>query len=269
MQFARSIAGLTAAAVLAAAVPTFADSDAQVTIVLKSGAKYRGDLVEEVPNDHVTIKLATGEVKRFAWDEIVRDAPAPAPPPVAPVAPVPPPPPAGPMVHITRATPDVAVERMVGHSEGWVYGGAYAGPHSAKHYTLMCNAPCDRVLPSGDGYRVTGRSIGTTKPFVLSGTGTTNIDIDPGDKTARSIALGFAAGFLVVGSGVALYAGFGLDSEDKKTRTILGGVAVSVLVLSVVGFVVAAKNGQSVLVDGKKVSQRSGSFRLTAEGVTF
>jgi hypothetical protein len=45
-------------------------------IQLANGARYRGDLVEKLPGDHVTIRLATGEVKRFGWDEIREQPPA-------------------------------------------------------------------------------------------------------------------------------------------------------------------------------------------------
>src|SRR5688572_11205712 len=44
--------------------------DADTLIVLRDGSRFRGELVEEIPNDHLTIKLATGEVKRFAWADI-------------------------------------------------------------------------------------------------------------------------------------------------------------------------------------------------------
>jgi len=57
------VLGLTAAAARAA-------GPAQRYVVLKDGSIFQGDLVESVPNDHVTIKLATGETRRFAWSDI-------------------------------------------------------------------------------------------------------------------------------------------------------------------------------------------------------
>ena len=39
-------------------------------VTLSDGALYRGELIELVPNDHITIRLATGEVKRFEWATI-------------------------------------------------------------------------------------------------------------------------------------------------------------------------------------------------------
>ena len=39
---------------------------------LPNGSIYRGELVELVPDDHITIRLATGAVKRFDWASITR-----------------------------------------------------------------------------------------------------------------------------------------------------------------------------------------------------
>jgi hypothetical protein len=47
-----------------------ADSPRTEWVVLKSGAVYQGELVEKVPGDHLTLKLATGEIKNFGWNEL-------------------------------------------------------------------------------------------------------------------------------------------------------------------------------------------------------
>ncbi len=62
-------------------------------VVLHDGSTYQGELVEKVVPDHVTIKLATGEVRRFAWADIASTqelggaaagSPSPSPSPLAP-----------------------------------------------------------------------------------------------------------------------------------------------------------------------------------------
>lgn len=40
------------------------------TVRLANGSAFEGELVEKIPGDHVTIKLATGEVRRFDWSEL-------------------------------------------------------------------------------------------------------------------------------------------------------------------------------------------------------
>jgi hypothetical protein len=54
-----------------------ADAPPEDTVTLHSGAIYAGQIGEKVPGDHETLKLATGEIKRFAWADI---APAQPPP---------------------------------------------------------------------------------------------------------------------------------------------------------------------------------------------
>ncbi len=58
-----------AVALSSASLPAWSD-DGHLTVLLKSGASYRGELVERVPGDHLTLKLATGEVKTFKWAEL-------------------------------------------------------------------------------------------------------------------------------------------------------------------------------------------------------
>jgi hypothetical protein len=50
------------------------------TVRTKNGAVYHGELVESVPTDHVTLKLATGAIKRIDQADIVDglDEPPPA-----------------------------------------------------------------------------------------------------------------------------------------------------------------------------------------------
>ena len=39
-------------------------------VTLVDGSTYQGELVEKVPGDHVTLQLATGEIKRFEWSQL-------------------------------------------------------------------------------------------------------------------------------------------------------------------------------------------------------
>jgi hypothetical protein len=77
-------------AVLVVLAPLTAWADTE-TVHLANGSVYSGDLVEKIPGDHVTIKLATGDVKRFEWSDIVPKTPAvqPSAPSLAVAAPPP------------------------------------------------------------------------------------------------------------------------------------------------------------------------------------
>lgn len=113
---ARSLAlGLVCLFLIAAAsaqaaerrAPDVANSTERI-IDLTDGSLYRGELLEYVPKDHVTLRLSSGEVRRFPWAQIKRVAlvastgqlvplprrerPAVTVAPVEPAAPLPPPP---------------------------------------------------------------------------------------------------------------------------------------------------------------------------------
>jgi hypothetical protein len=127
----------------------------QDSVTLKNGAIYSGEIVEKVPGDHETLKLATGEVKRIEWADIVPSAPpAPPPPPVA--APTPAAPPAK-QVRVRLDADNVNTqleayggEALVADGNGRVYEEEEGIP--------VCTAPCDKSL-AGGRYRVNGPGI--------------------------------------------------------------------------------------------------------------
>lgn len=74
------------------------EESAERVVSTADGSSYRGELLEYVPRDHITLRLATGQIKRFEWSQVRRVAvigsarpssggvspqpvPAPAPPP--------------------------------------------------------------------------------------------------------------------------------------------------------------------------------------------
>jgi hypothetical protein len=69
----QALAFATAAFVIAPS----AEAQTLETVTLKNGDIYEGELVERVLDDHVTIRLATGEIRRFAWADIASSDPAP------------------------------------------------------------------------------------------------------------------------------------------------------------------------------------------------
>lgn len=270
-----------------------AKDDGGVTIVLKSGAKYRGTLVEEVPGDHVTIQLATGEVKRFEWADVVHKAPKPSagtadeepedddtpePPKSKPkTSPAPEPDePGGPYVHITTKTEGVVLERLTGQSD--VDGGGL----SVSHWRIACRAPCDTEVRAGDGYRLSGKGLRSTKTFSLEGSGSVKIDAQLGSKGAfyAGVAIGATgAGLGAVSLLIASTArpteickgGFSSSCEQdtslKDTMLVFAGMG---LVISVVGFVIAGINRNEVTVDGNEIARRkSPTIALTPAGLVF
>src|SRR4051812_30007389 len=44
--------------------------DGRIHVVLVDGSEVQGELVEKVPGDHLTIQLATGEIRTIPWASI-------------------------------------------------------------------------------------------------------------------------------------------------------------------------------------------------------
>ncbi|HUB08852.1 MAG TPA: hypothetical protein VMB50_17725 [Myxococcales bacterium] len=60
------------AALCTCAAQARADGPLEDTVTLRNGAIYSGQIVEKVPGDHETLKLATGRIQRIAWSDIVQ-----------------------------------------------------------------------------------------------------------------------------------------------------------------------------------------------------
>lgn len=230
---ARALAFGLATVILSSSLPALGD-EAVVTVVTKSGAKYRGELVEEVPNDHITIKLATGEVKRFAWGEVERGDSV------------------GPIVAL-ESSQAVILERFRG-----------------GRFEPVCRPPCNLRVAAGE-YRLSGDNLRTTKPFVLGGAGTTKIEADLGGARAHTIGMVIGVGGLSIATWSVVLAATRDTSEGSDTQRALFVVAGASAVVSLVGFLVAAANSNTVKIDGRPVASRRAPpiVAFTSRGLVF
>jgi hypothetical protein len=125
-------------------------------VKLKDGSMYRGEILELVANDHVDLRVSSGEVKRFPMSDVsfagasaVPEAP-PAPPP-----PTPPPTAASTAVRVQfeSDTPDTEVYQKDGESvgTGYVFAGRSSGVVAirAQQFKRVCGAPCASSLEPG------------------------------------------------------------------------------------------------------------------------
>jgi hypothetical protein len=133
-------------------------ADSAYVVTLTNGAKYRGELVESIPNDHLTLKMATGQVMTFpskdvvASEEVTLSASLPSPP-------------SGPIVHID-GPPSLRLERPTGTVEV----GYRWPPRLANVYGPECTAPCDASVVPGE-HRLAGPGYVPTSNFTLQGPG--------------------------------------------------------------------------------------------------
>jgi hypothetical protein len=255
----RSVLAASLLLVVSAASTARADDDT-ITVHLKNGAVYHGELVEKVPESHVTVKLATGEVKRFEWDEI--EAPA-AKPKAAPKSSEPkssepksnePKPSApkstvdeGPTLDID-APSGLVLQRHIGTSE-WASSG---GVGSVNHWQTVCKTPCEPLATPGT-YRVDGPGIPSSASFDLQG--------EQRIKVSAGNSVGYVLGqVLWIGGGGAALSGAGIAAIE-------GGDAARVLLFG--GLAAFAVGMPLWLFNRTTVQVGSSGVALSARGVTF
>lgn len=245
-------------------------------VTLADGTVMQGELVEKVPGDHITIKLATGEIRTIQWSALAPQA-APATPVVPEVAA---PPPTGPMVHVVVEgdRPGVTLVRILGYGMVEAYTGYGTAIGAFEQSRPVCIAPCQADIEANGMYRIGGDGVSPTGTFglpVQQGNGPLHLRVHAGSLGARvggvwlligGISIGVAGGTLA-----ALAAAESSVSSDPGllvTGLVLTGVGV---VGIVVGAILLAGSGTSVVTDsGITVSrQRPAHPRLTLSGLAF
>jgi hypothetical protein len=158
---------VTAAVFLTWTSSAFAWEPEQVR--LKNGGAVRGQLVERVPNVHVILKLATGEIRTIEWKDIAttesappsaEESSAPAAPPFPPQAREPEhgPPPltdaTTARIHFTSDVPTASLEML--DVEGKFVDPAHAKElaSSGRKFMQLCEGACDTTTSSLADLRV-------------------------------------------------------------------------------------------------------------------
>jgi hypothetical protein len=235
-----------------------AESLRDVGVATRDGSTFRGELVERVPGDHVTIKLASGELKRFAWTDIVDvvakgpDGPAAkekdkdddAKPP---------------QVHlVVDGERRMILERRQNATEGWTLTIPPSYGHS-ESWEVACVAPCATVIDAGSIYRVNGDGAALSRDFTLpQGQSALRLHLVP-----RSLAvhdLGYV--LMIVGSVVALLGVAGLVSSPVLTD------AASAADLRTTGWV-GVGVGAGLFAVGLPTVLLTFSHAVTGDGQTF
>jgi hypothetical protein len=225
-------------------VSSIALADVDQLVVLHDGSRFRGTLVELVVNDHVTLKLATGEVRRFAWADVDKTE-------EVKIA-APPHEPAGVFVAL-EAPPGALLQRQTGTIA------AHGRIGEAPIWTDACAAPCQMEVPGGT-YRVAGSGFRGTNDLVLPSDGRVRIDARLGSSGASlagailAILGGTAMGVGVVYGvlGIAFVASSSPNPASKDigvTFSIIGGVAGAIgLALLIPGVIVVSNNASHAVV---------------------
>jgi hypothetical protein len=245
------------------------------------GSVYRGELVERVVNDHITLKLATGETRRLEWKDIAPSEaanPSKAPASPAEVKSAPTAPPNTLDVTLTVNDGRAVLQRSTGTLDVTV--GNRQG--HADSFENVCAAPCGQVkVPdSGGRFRVGGEGLVPTATFALHQGAKNQVDASMAATSKRTAGqvLTWTVGVPVTLLGATLF----LLIPATNPGTPGGGSAAPALFFSglgvttvgvaalVTGVVLWVSSSSSVNVNGNAVSLRlPGRMRLDAHGLSF
>jgi hypothetical protein len=248
-----------------------ATDDATITVWTKDGSMFRGEVVERVPNDHVTIKLATGETKRVEWKDLDHDSLGDR-PAIAPAA-------TRPRherraelrVHFEADHANAVLEREIGSTS------SDGGGQTRIVFGTVCQAPCDDVLPAGPGYRVSGPGLRPSDSFSLSGRDDVVIKARNGSASAYSFGGGLMMWSLLplaIGGSLAFLTPKDTADYDysglRRSGYVVLGIGVTMVA---VGITLLVVNRSSVEVNGASVASRNpghgSAFALTPTGFVF
>jgi len=186
------------------------------TVHLADGSVFAGELVEKVPGDHVTIKLASGEVRRFAWSAIATSpslAVAVGQPQVL-VQQLPPLPPRTGNVRFVSNTKGTLLMRVdsipaFGMQGGW----------AQTRQSPVCYAPCTASIDANATYFVEGYNISPSTHFAIPEESST-VSVRTGAEalTVTGVTLASLGSISVITGAIATPIAF----ADSKTSGING-----------------------------------------------
>lgn len=226
-----------------------------LVVWLKSGAIVRGELVELAPSDHVTVRLASGEIRRYSWSD-VRDTETEAVTEVTPPKPKelgrePAPTARKAQVRLTLRADDMeaTLEKAESGPPPIVFG-TDLGP-----WQRVCTAPCDvRVDANGD-YRVAGDGINPSSRFRLTPGADYHLEAETGSARAHLLSGllfggALACGVLAGTTYAVTHTGENPSRDNTLTYVVLGvgvvALAVSIPLWLTSGTSVQTENGESV-----------------------
>ncbi len=234
---------------------------------LRDGSEVQGELVEEVPGQRLVLKLATGEVRAIAADEI-------APEPV----PIDPPPVTGKgrtsgLFTLPGAAPfqgpDGATVRIEADFPWGMY--LFSAAPSGVGWDRLCSAPCDLRVDPAKTYRLDGPMLMASAPFKLEPRRPQTLYVNTANAGA------YATGWVLAISGLAMMAPGayiahqGVEVTDKSTgertrSTVPGWILLGVgAVMVIPGVALIVANTTTEVTDdrGRRVAVRlsaTGSF---------
>lgn len=129
------------------------------TVTTADGAMYRGEVLEYVSGDHITLKLDTGEQRRISWNDATQISPPrpkgskpPPPPEPAHFTPTPPPPP--PKAEAVPTVVPPGTERTITTQDGLTVHGEIIEYEVGSHILMKPAVGERRRIPWAEAKRI-------------------------------------------------------------------------------------------------------------------
>jgi hypothetical protein len=237
---------------------------------LRDGGAVQGELVERVPGDHVTLKLATGEVRRIEWAAIAAVAPgAGAGEPARRTMPV----------SVSSDHPGTSLYRVDRLATLITVRGYGTLARIAK----VCDAPCQTRLEADPdvSYYADGPDLPASRAFTLADP-VRSLTVTGGSTTMLGLgAASILVGGLAVATGGSLWIIGAVQTSDAArtghsvgpnghTLTRAGmGTLISGVALVAIGIPLVLLGRTHVTADGGQRLARATRPHLTADGFVF
>lgn len=279
------VLGMNAPAHAAKPQPIQADRE-DITVTLNDGAFYKGVLLELVPKDHVTIRLSTGEIKRFAWTKVKKTEPVeqpqtPSSPEKLGGSPNAPSddttdgartdrkPDASVLLRVNSDDPQTTVQQLLDQSStvavaANLSGGVAIGGSQSESWRQVCVAPCGVPVSPNLKYRVEGPSF-KSSPFVLpQGVDQVQLKVKSGSRGGQVF------GGILLGLGIGSIVGFAWMLALDSTR-VAGGITMAAGgVVTLIGIPVVLATRTTVHAStGQRLALHLGPLVLGPYGFQF
>lgn len=267
----RSLFLFLAPLALAILAPSTARADE--TVELSNGTTYRGDVIEKVPGDHVTIKLATNEIKTIPWAELKS---APGGHAAGSV-----------QVSVESDKDDTTLYRLAAAGVGVGSAGGQQVIVGFEQYEPMCTAPCRVPADPESTYFVGGGVTGSDK-FRLPRQGEVGLKIEGGSigrRTGGVVLSTFGITGVVTGGAFLLVGALtkpddsdpyaSLTPDHSGTFRTIGFVSLGIgAAMLAGGIALIATSGTKVKTGtGERLAKREiplgKHFSLTPSGIHF
>lgn len=261
-------------------------------VTLRDGSFYRGVLLELTPQDHVTIRLSSGEVKRFPWSKVKKAEPAgQSKPPTSSTKDddddfsASPNKPASKessqtedrseaavLLEVDSDNPQAVVKQLIDQSSSIAVatnlrGGVAVGGSSSESWRQVCVVPCGVRVSPHLSYRIEG-PFPTSSLFVLpQGTDSVRLQVKAGSRAGAILGGGLMGG---IGLGSLLGAGLFLAfAHDTKEQLIAGGVWMGVgVAIGLIGIpILLASRTEVHASGGQRIAKRK--VQWTGQGIVF